>query len=193
MLRLFVALELPPAARAALAGFQAELKQAVGPAARDVKWVDPLSVHLTLQFLGAVPEERLAELEAALRAAASGARPLELKLSGSGAFPSPSRPRVLWAGVAGDLEPLGALVKDLGARLAPLGYPPEERPFSPHLTLGRARDPRGARGLAPALTGVPPLAGDPWRCEEATLFRSHLSRSGARYEPISRARLGPSR
>ncbi|HZZ85245.1 MAG TPA: RNA 2',3'-cyclic phosphodiesterase [Anaeromyxobacteraceae bacterium] len=191
-LRLFVALDLPDPVRDALRSFEAGLKRAAGSVAREVKWVEPASVHLTLQFLGSVPEERCAAVEAAVATAAAAARPLGLTLSGSGAFPSASRPRVLWAGVAGDLEPLRALVAGLGRALAPLGYPPEERAFSPHLTLGRARDARGARALAPALGRAGALAPVSWRCGEATLFRSHLSPSGARYEPLLRARLAGS-
>lgn len=189
-LRLFVALDLPDPVREALRSFQAALKRAAGAASREVKWVDPASVHLTLQFLGWVPEERRAAIEAALANAAAEASPLELRLSGAGAFPTPARPRVLWAGVAGDLEPLRALVRGLGQGFAPLGHPPEARPFSPHLTLGRARDPRGSRALAPALARAGPLAPERWRCAEALLFRSHLSPSGARYEPLLRAPLG---
>ncbi|BDG09263.1 RNA 2',3'-cyclic phosphodiesterase [Anaeromyxobacter paludicola] len=190
-LRLFVALDLPAPVREDLRAFQAALRREAGAQAADVRWVDPDSVHLTLQFLGAVPEERRGEVEAAVAAAAAQAAPATLRLAGAGAFPSPSRPRVLWAGVAGEVEPLRGLVAALGAGLAPLGYPPEERRFSPHLTLGRARDPRGARGLAPLLSRAPPPSSAPWRAEEVTLFRSHLSPGGARYEPLLRARLGP--
>jgi 2'-5' RNA ligase len=98
---------------------------------------------------------------------------------------------VLWAGVRGEVAPLAALVSELGRQLGPLGFPPEERPFSPHLTLGRARDPRGAPGLAAALAQAADGPGAPWRASELVLFQSHLSPSGPRYEPLARAALGP--
>jgi len=190
-LRLFVALEPSELVRRRIGSLQAALRRAAGRAAADVRWTDPATVHLTLQFLGAVPEERLPAVEGAVAAAAAEGAPLHLQVAGAGGFPSARRPRVLWAGLTGDVAPLAALAAALGTRLAPLGFPPESRPFSPHLTLGRARDPRGAPGLASALAhagdGAPPA---PWRVAEIVLFRSPLGPGGARHEPLLRASLG---
>ncbi len=188
--RLFVALEPPEPVRRRLAALEADLRRASGRAADEIRWVPSENVHLTLQFLGAVPEERVADVEAALGAAASASRALALELKGAGGFPNARRPRVLWAGVAGDVAALAAFVEDLGRRLAPLGFPPEERAFSAHLTLGRARDSRGAPGLAGALAHAAGADGAPWRATEVVLFESHLSPKGPRYEAIARARLG---
>jgi 2'-5' RNA ligase len=188
--RLFVALEPPDLVRRRLAALADELRRAAGRAGEEVRWVPPTNVHLTLQFLGAVPEERVPAIEAALREAAAEARPLSLALRGVGGFPNARRPRVLWAGLEGDLAPLAALAAALGARLAKLGHPPEDRPFSPHLTLGRAREGRGAPGLAGALAGAAQEAPAPWRAAEVVLFESHLSPRGPRYEAIARAPLG---
>jgi len=189
-LRLFVALDPPEPVRRRLASMQADLCKLAGRHADEVRWVAADGIHLTLQFLGAVPEERLESVRAALSAAASSARPLALELKGAGGFPSARRPRVVWAGVGGEVEPLAALVADLGRHLAPLGFPPEERAFSAHLTLGRAREGRGAPGLGGALAEA--AAGDPvpWRADALVLYRSHLSPQGARYEAIFKAPLG---
>jgi len=189
-LRLFVALEPPELVRRRLAALQTELKRAAGRAAGEVRWTAPEAVHLTLQFLGGVPEERGPAVEAAVRAAAAASAPLHLTVSGTGAFPSVRRARVVWAGVGGDVGPLAELVAALGRALAPLGFTPEARPFSPHLTLGRAREQRGVAGLAAALghAGEGPPA--PWRAGEVVLFRSHLSPQGSRYEVLARAPLG---
>jgi 2'-5' RNA ligase len=192
-LRLFVALELPEPVRRRLGALQAQLREAAGARAGEVKWVSPDAVHLTLQFLGAVPEERLPLVNDAVSAAAAGAAPIALEARGAGGFPSARRPRVLWAGIGGDLAALGALAAALGERLAPLGYAPEDRPFSPHLTLGRAREGRGAPGLAGVLAGVAGWTGPSWRATEVCVFRSHLSPSGARYEALLRAPLGVAR
>ncbi len=188
--RLFVALDPPEAVRRRLAALAVELRRSAGRHADEVRWVPPENVHLTLQFLGAVPEERVGEIEGAIRAAAAAARPLSLELRGAGGFPNARRPRVLWAGLGGEVEPLAALVAELGRRLAPLGFAPEDRPFSAHLTLGRARDGRGAPGLAGALAHAAEATGTPWRAAEVTLFESHLSPKGPRYEAVLRAALG---
>ncbi len=189
-LRLFVAVDPPEPVRRRLAALEAELRRLAARHAGEVRWVDPESVHLTLQFLGAVPEERVEPVAAALAAAAAAGRPLALEVRGAGGFPSARRPRVLWAGVAGEVEALASLAADVGRRLAPLGFPPEERPFSPHLTLGRARDGRGAPGLGGALAQAASEDGTPWRADALVLFESHLSPKGARYEALRRFPLG---
>ena len=188
--RLFVAVEPSDAVRRRLGALRKELERAAGRHAAEVRWVAPENVHLTLQFLGAVPEERVAPVEQALAEAARTSAPLQLELHGAGAFPSARRARVLWAGVRGEVAPLASLVTELGRRLAPLGYPPEERPFSPHLTLGRARDPRGVSGMAAALTAHEEGPGVRWPVTELVLFRSHLSPRGPTYEALAHAPLG---
>jgi RNA 2',3'-cyclic 3'-phosphodiesterase len=189
-LRLFVALDPPDPVRRRLAAIQAELRKAGGRHADEVRWAAPEGIHLTLQFLGAVPEERLPALRDAVAAAAAASRPLALEVKGAGGFPSARRPRVVWAGVEGDRDALAGLAADLGRRLAPLGFAPEERPFSPHLTLGRARDGRGAPGLGGALVQAAASDSVPWRADALVLVRSHLSPAGARYEALHRFALG---
>jgi RNA 2',3'-cyclic 3'-phosphodiesterase len=188
--RLFVALEPPEAVRRRIAARATELRKASGRAADEVRWVAVENLHLTMQFLGAVPGDRVAAVEGAVRAAASAGRPASLSVKGAGGFPNARRPRVVWLGLEGDLEAATALVGDLGRRLAPLGFPPEARPWSAHLTIGRARDPRGARGLGGALVAGAQEEGVPWRVAEVTLFESHLSPKGPRYEAVVRAALG---
>lgn len=192
-LRLFVAIEPPDPVRRRLASLVDELRRLAGRHASEVKLVPAENVHLTMQFLGAVPEERLASVEDAVAAAAGGSRPLSLEVRGAGGFPNARRPRVLWAGVAGETDALVQLARDLGRRLAPLGFPPEERAFSAHLTLGRARDRSGAPGLAGALSRLSAFDPVPWRATELVLFQSHLSPRGPRYEVLVRAALGGER
>ena len=189
-LRLFVALDPPEAVRRRLAGAQASLRAAAGKHAEDVRWVAPGRLHLTLHFLGSVPEERVDAIGTAVVEEAARSRPLRLEIRGAGGFPTARRPRVVWAGVGGDLEALGALAAALGRRLGLLGLPGDGRPFAAHLTLGRSREARGAAGLGGAIAAA--AEGDPvaWRAEEVVLFRSHLDPGGARHEPLLRARLG---
>jgi 2'-5' RNA ligase len=188
--RLFVALDPPDPVRRRLAAMQAELRRLAGRHADEVRWAAPEGIHLTLQFLGAVPEERVPALKEAVGGAAAGSRPLALEVKGAGGFPSARRPRVVWAGVEGDRPALAELVADLGRRLAPLGFTPDERPFSPHLTLGRAREGRGAPGLGGALARASASDPVPWRADALVLVRSHLSPAGARYEALDRVGLG---
>jgi 2'-5' RNA ligase len=188
--RLFVALEPTEAVRRRIAAAVAALRKAGGRAASDVRWLPPENVHLTLQFLGAVPHARVADVTAAVAACAAAAGPLSLEVRGAGGFPNARRARVVWLGLGGDVAALAALVQELGRRLAPLGFAPEERPFSPHLTVGRAREARGSPGLAGALAEVAQEDGIAWRAGELVLFESHLSPQGARYEPVARPPLG---
>jgi 2'-5' RNA ligase len=150
--RLFVALNLPPAVREALWAATEPLRDLGLP----VKWVRGEGIHLTLKFLGDVGEEREAELVAALARAASGrggARALPLALGGFGVFPDFGRPRVVWAGIAPEPR-LEILQHRVEQEFAPLGFPTEARAFRPHVTLGRATRearPRDLAGLEAAL------------------------------------------
>jgi 2'-5' RNA ligase len=139
--RLFAAVELPPDLQAHLAevqaGFAARLPQ------RSVRWVKPDTIHLTLKFYGDVRRERLPDFEAglerAVHAAGAGAAAAPLTLRGLGVFPNPARPQVIWVGLEGDLSGMHRLQQAIEAEAETLGYPPDDRPFTPHLTLGRVR------------------------------------------------------
>jgi 2'-5' RNA ligase len=189
-LRLFVAIEPHAPVRERLVALQDELRRRAGRGAGDLKWVAADNLHLTLQFLGAVAEAAVDAVRRAVVDAAATAAPLSLTVNGAGAFPSPRRPRVLWAGLEGDVDAARALVRDLGERLGPLGFPPEARPWAAHVTLARARDPRGAPRLARLLDGLPAPPATTWRADDVVLFRSHLSPAGPRYEALLRAPLG---
>jgi RNA 2',3'-cyclic 3'-phosphodiesterase len=189
--RLFVAISPPDGVRRRLAALVAELSASAGRAGNDVRWIPPENVHLTLHFLGGVPDARVADVKAAVSAAAAAGAPhLSLEVKGAGGFPNARRPRIVWLGVGGDVAALGLVVADLGKRLTPLGFPPEARPFSPHLTVGRAREQRGAPGLGGALAHAAEAEGVAWRVSELVVFESFLSPKGPRYEAIHRAPLG---
>ena len=158
-IRAFIAIDLPPAVKAALADVAATLagrvpRGAVGTAA--VRWVRPEQMHLTLRFLGDTPTDKLPHLAAALDALAAGHAPFTMHLTNVGCFPNARRPRVVWVGLGGEEAKLLALVTALEAALRPLGWPPEDKPFRAHLTLGRVKDERAAQGIDWA-AAVPPL------------------------------------
>jgi 2'-5' RNA ligase len=187
--RTFVAIELDAVLRAALSDLEAELRRA--PLARLGRWVDPLGIHLTLKFLGNVPANQLPSLRQALHRAARTVAPFQLALVGLGSF-SPSRPRVIWVGVhepSGALERLQCAVeREMGA----IGFPPEGRPFSPHLTLARIHDQANGRERAELAAWI--RAQDvgelgTMRVTEIALMRSDLRPSGALYTRLEAAQL----
>lgn len=139
--------------------------------------------HVTLAFLGDVPGARVAGLLSALGPVVAGTPPLTLQLAGAGRFGN-RRPRVLWAGVTGDVGTVTTLADRLAAGARHAGVPVEDRPYSPHLTLGRwsAREPADP---ASAQAWVDRLAGEhgpAWPVTEVVLWRS---RPGAAYERLA--------
>jgi len=183
-MRCFVALDLPEPVRAALAALGERLR-AEAPRA-DVRWVPSPALHLTLRFLGEVPDAVVARIVTALSALAARQSPMALSLAGCGVFPGPGRPRVVWAGVGEGAGVVGRLAAEIEHAVVALGVPAERRPFQGHITLARVRSPRGIQGLVRALA---PLAQTPlgaWTATDLVLFRSHLGPQGARYEVVAR-------
>jgi 2'-5' RNA ligase len=183
-LRTFVAVELPDQVRATIAAAQAELRGALGARASSVRWVDPASTHLTLKFLGDTPESAVPGIEVALRAALAGGSAFALRTGALGCFPSGRSPRVLWLGLDGELGPLTAARDAVEAAIAPLGWPTEARPFSPHLTLGRLRpdaSPAERAGIGKAAGAIWPPPPTPLPVAAVSLIRSELGSRGARY------------
>lgn len=147
------------------------------------RWSDPADLHVTLAFLGEVPGARVAGLLGALGPVAAGSRAPDLQLTGAGTFGR--RPRVLWSGVTGDVAALDELAGRVAAAARHAGVPVEDRPFVPHLTLGRWP------GTGTAATTLPDRLRGPhgpvWRPAELVLWRS---RPGTRYERLAGWPLG---
>ena len=190
-MRLFIALTPPPDVQREVWDAFAPLRERPLP----VKWVPPENVHLTLKFLGEVATERQTEIVGALASAARGTKTITLVVRGAGAFPNARAPRVVWAGIEPD-PAIEILADRVERSYAPLGFPPEGRPFRPHLTLGRAeRDARardwaggpGVAGVAELLDG---LAVDASAVLDGVdLVRSELHRGGSVYHRVHRERL----
>lgn len=143
------------------------------------RWMAPESWHVTLAFLGEVPGSQIAGLLSALGPVVAGAPPMTLQLGGAGRFGRP-RPRVLWAGVAGDVEALAVVADRLAAAARHAGVPVDERPYQPHLTLGRWP---GTGDADPAM--VDRLGGEhgrAWSVAEVVVWRS---RPGAGYQRLA--------
>ena len=162
-----------------------ELDSAVAPlrlAWPELRWTGRDAWHLTLAFLGEVDEKLIGRLGARLERAAAQHAPLALSLGGAGAFPTAARARVLWTGVQGDREGLGALAMRVAAAARRAKAPPaqESRKYEPHLTLARCRAPADVETLVAALAG---FAGTPWTASEIYLIRSR-PQGQPRYETL---------
>jgi 2'-5' RNA ligase len=182
---LFVAINFPETLRQGLWSATESVRSGALP----VRWVKPEAMHLTLKFLGEVAAERQEELAGALRRAAASSRAVVVTVADFGAFPDPRRPRVLWAGISP--EPgLELLQHQVEQEFGPLGFPPEGRPFRPHLTLGRAErgapavDFRDLEGLLGRLTFEQTVT-----VSSVELMRSVPTHTGANYQPVASGRL----
>jgi 2'-5' RNA ligase len=183
--RLFFALNFPPALREALHAAAAPLRAA----APGVRWTHPDRLHLTVKFLGAQPPELEAALRDAMDEIVTRHHAMELVLTGVGAFPNFRRPRVVWIGIEQD-PALEQLARDVDTACALLGVPREERPFRPHLTLGRVRPgtrPAALQPLAPVMESlyVHAVAS----VDTLDLMESRADHDGHRYIVLHRAAL----
>jgi 2'-5' RNA ligase len=175
-MRLFTAVPIPNPARQQILTLLGSLREGGWP----VRWVHDEGLHMTIKFFGEVASERLDVIEEALRFAAAGAGALDLRLGELGAFPSRTRPRILWVGV--DAPASLELLQDRIERgCEAIGFPPEGAPFQPHVTLGRVREgqrlpPGGLEDYADGFEQVPFVA------NELVLYESLLTTGGPRYE-----------
>ena len=187
-MRAFLGIGLP-------AGVREKIAAATGPARglqAPVAWTAPKNLHITLDFLGDISPERVAIVERSTRVVASGTGPFSLTSEGGGAFPGTRNPRVLWVGFLEPLELVKQLQQNMGNALSEAGFPPEDRPFHPHITVGRARGalpPAWGERFVQALSGkgfgVVPVS-------SFTLYESRLGPGGAVYTPLCDFRLAGS-
>jgi 2'-5' RNA ligase len=184
--RAFIAINLDPPLREAVALVQERLKAAGG----DVAWVKPDNLHLTLKFLGQVEAGSLEAIARALASAAAEQAPFRLALAGVGAFPRVEAARVIWVGVTAGAETLGGLQAAIEARLEAIGIGREARPFAAHLTVGRVRSPRRRHQLAVAVTSLSREPVGEMVVARIDLMQSDLHATGARYSRLGSFSLG---
>jgi len=189
-IRSFIAIELSDEARSVLADLQNRLKAVVPP--KTVRWTAPQNIHLTLHFLGEVEVNEVEQVSRAVKTAASHCRPFSLTLTGLGCFPNTRRPRIVWVGVRGETELLVALHQNLGEELKVIDFKPEDRPYSPHLTIGRVKNGlprRQLTQLGEVLDQEIRLIGElaTLNVAELSLIKSELTPSGPVYTPLTRA------
>lgn len=190
-IRAFIAIPLPDPVLEKLATVQRQLERQIPSGS--VRWVRAEGIHLTLKFLGDTPLEKLTSIKAALAAVARHAPGCSFTIEGLGCFPNTHRPRVVWVSVQEPTGRLAALQDAIEEVMSPLGYAPEGRGFTPHLTLGRVQR-RASRGdvarVGDAVSGAKPerLATVP--ADHFALIRSVLKPTGAEYTTLEEFPLG---
>jgi RNA 2',3'-cyclic 3'-phosphodiesterase len=183
-IRSFIAIELPEPVKAELKQIADRIKSADPTCA---KWVDPNSIHLTLKFLGNVDAGKVDSIVDAMKDAALASAPFQLELQGLGAFPNLHRAQVVWVGVSGDIDKLQTFQKNLESNLEKLGFAPEGRVFSPHLTLARVRDyvtPLQRQSLGNLINTQKFTSSQVIPVNSISLMKSQLTRSGAIYTEL---------
>ncbi|BCA78794.1 RNA 2',3'-cyclic phosphodiesterase [Desulfuromonas sp. AOP6] len=183
LVRAFLAIPLNKEVREALTDLQKNL----GADWPGVRWTGPDHLHLTLRFFGDLPEECLEKIGEVMLSVKSFTAPFSAPVRGIGAFPSTTRPRVIWAGVQGG-APLASLYVQLENGLSGIGLPPEERPFTPHLTLGRCRIPFA--GAAKVLSRFRNTDLGSLNIDRLILYESRLGPDGATHIPRKCVTLG---
>jgi 2'-5' RNA ligase len=183
-MRLFVGVDLSPPAKAAVEGAIVRARLA-SPRS---KWVRAEALHLTLVFLGSIPDERVDGIRRSLDAVGDRNAPFEISIGKCDAFGSRSRPRVLWTAVGGDVAALVAMQRELVTELGDV-VPPDDHAFTPHITVARSKDHHGDTELARALETFDALAPPAFTVSEIVLYRSETSPTGARYTRVHVASL----
>ena len=188
-IRSFIAIELPDELKSELTRLEARLKSDKQPW---VKWVNPHSIHLTLKFLGNIAVDRTGEITMAMENAVQGISPFHLEVKELGVFPNLRRVQVAWVGISGEVDKLSQLQKRIETNLTPLGFTPETRAFTPHLTLARLRDqaPLDERQRFGQLIANAKFdTACTIEVDAISLMRSQLTREGAIYSQISSVKL----
>jgi 2'-5' RNA ligase len=184
-IRTFVCIEIPETIKERIAELQRHLRQMDSR----VSWTKPSNIHLTLKFLGDVPPSRIESVRQATERSVISIAPFEIEIGGAGCFPSPRSPRVLWVGLITLPDSLNRVHKRLEEELFREGFPRELKRFSPHLTLGRVRDPRNSALLAEELEARG-FEGEKFEAREIIVMRSELKPTGSVYTQQATIRLG---
>lgn len=182
-MRLFIAVDLPDEIRKQLKELQHRLRALTNSA----RWVPPESIHVTLKFIGEVPEKRIEEIDEALTGLAW--KPFVVSVRGVGFFPGTRSPRVFWAGM--DAPTMQGLTEELDVRMERLGFEKEKRAFRPHITLARAKVTRIDSPLVTAASTYAEHDFGSFTADRFFLFQSTLKPSGAVHNKVKEYPLEP--
>lgn len=186
MVRSFLAIELPGMILKRIEEVQGDLKSSHA----DVRWVSPEKIHLTLKFLGSIDESKIEPIIKSIAGPIHTTSPFSLKIRGMGAFPHFQNPRVIWVGMVDEKGVIASFQKELEKELRKIGFEPEERPFHPHLTLGRMQSNRGREELIGRMEKYREEQFGDFQVEKVVLFKSDLRPSGPIYTLLKELGLG---
>ncbi|MDP2265697.1 MAG: RNA 2',3'-cyclic phosphodiesterase, partial [Thiobacillus sp.] len=182
MIRVFAAIEPPPEVLREIEQIQFRLRKLIHGV---IHWTRPEGLHLTLKFFGDVAPGSVAEIGERLACYTRETRALRLRAARVGVFPDLDRPRVIWLGIGGDTQPLEKLQKRIEEGFTTLGFAKENRPFRPHLTLGRVKTPRGLLGLAEVTENDILYHAGEFTASSLDLIKSDLTPTGAVYTRLA--------
>ncbi len=188
--RLFWAIPLPEEVHDHIEKLQKELIRRVPGGS--VRWVPVENVHITLAFLGPWDKHGIPRMVEEVTQGLEGVPPFSLNVETAGVFPNVRRPRVIWLGIGGEMDALRRLQTALARVLVGLGWRPEKRAYTPHLTIGRVRKGQSNSTLARIGNTVQRLKVEPFGhhpVREIVLYRSVLKPTGAEYTPVARVAL----
>jgi RNA 2',3'-cyclic 3'-phosphodiesterase len=185
-MRCFLAVELSPEVKERVVGLQTQLRRTL----TGIKWVEEENLHVTLLFLGEVDEREIIKVCRLAQEAMTLIPSFTMTLQEFGCFPHARRPRVLWVGVGEGKEELVRIYEALATPLSELGYRREDRPYSPHITLGRTKSDGPVIALGQALEKFAAWEGGTMPVKEVVLMSSELTRDGPLYTVLGRAILG---
>jgi 2'-5' RNA ligase len=187
-IRCFIAVNLTEEVRKSLADVISELRKSRA----DVKWIPPGNIHLTLKFLGNTDDSLVPAISESLSKKLSHYKPFYIKIADVGCFPSEKHPRVIWIGMEGADE-LKEIQKDVDAEISTFGFAPDDRPFSPHLTIGRVRSARNLTELMKYFEGFKAADFGTIAIRDIHIMKSDLKPAGAEYSSLAEIPLGTGR
>lgn len=187
-IRSFISIELPDGIRSSIAELITELRKA----GTDVAWVPAEKIHLTLKFLGNTDDSLIQRIKEQITKKLSHYTAFYIKIVGVGCFPSEKRPRVLWIGIENS-DILRSMQKDIDTEVAGFGFPLEERPFSPHLTIGRVRSQKGIAEMLRRFAEFRTADFGEAEVKSMHIMKSELKPAGAEHTSIAEIPIGRGR
>ena len=184
-IRAFISIEIPQEIKGKISLIQEQLKTIETP----ISWVRLDSIHLTLKFLGNITELQIPEIKNCMTTAANGIPPFDVKVKRGGVFPNLNYPRVIWLGLEDRTDSLFKLQKGIDICLEKIGFEPEERGFTPHLTLGRVKSLKGKNHLIRTIHIYKDIEVGEIYVDKIKLMRSQLNPTGAIYTVLEEVRL----
>jgi len=185
-IRAFIAIDVPERIRSGIIKVQEEFRKYEFK----IRWVRPENIHLSLKFLGNIKTVDIEKIGEVLFETVKVFPPILLEAKGIGVFPGIKRPRVVWVGLAGEIEPLFGLYESLEENLETIGFPRDKRRFKGHMTLGRIKDKINPKTFGDALMAVRSFESETFTADRVVLYQSELKPSGAVYTKLVDASLG---